>query len=495
MKKRKCTNLIGYFFIGVVLLYVLLLIPDKEDSTITSTNATPFYWKKDSVWLALENNYASLKKMDSATKALHLHKSFEKVSKSFSLFKNSTSTFNAALIDTLVFDFFSLSSAVAVNTFYTDSLLQLYSAIRNEIKDQSVGWDYNNPNVEKSLYTSLYGLRTAVEEVLLQSNEPNFNAILPGKWVASSTPFSNINGIQIHSGDILVSRGGAEVSALISRGNDFPGNFSHIALLHVDATTKAPQFIEAHIEKGVALATLEQYLSDTKLRFMVLRLRSNLNNLKRDSLLPHRAAMYALNKVSQRHIPYDFAMNYSDTSAMFCSEVASNAYAHFGINLWQNTSTLSSTGIQNWLQSFGVKNFTTQMPSDLEYDSQLSIVAEWYNTEKLFQDHLDNALMDVLLEKANSGLVIPHSIVKLPIARIIKGYSVLLNWFGREGIIPEGMSATQALRNQSFVQMFAELKLETNKRIAEFISLHNYRPPYWQLISLAKKASTQIHFE
>ena len=32
----------------------------------------------------------------------------------------------------------------------------------------------------------------------------------------------------------MPSAGGAATSALIARGNDFPGNFSHIALVHVD---------------------------------------------------------------------------------------------------------------------------------------------------------------------------------------------------------------------------------------------------------------------
>ena len=45
----------------------------------------------------------------------------------------------------------------------------------------------------------------------------------------------------------------------------------------------------------------------------------------------------------------------------------------------------------------------TLEPSDLEYDPQLTVVAEWHDPGTLFKDHLDNAVTDVLLEDANSG--------------------------------------------------------------------------------------------
>ena len=94
----------------------------------------------------------------------------------------------------------------------------------------------------------------------------------------SATPFVDVMGIKVHSGDLLVSRGGAEVSAFISRGNDFPGNFSHVAIIHIDKETNKPYFVEAHIEKGVAIATLEHYLKDKKLRFMDYNNFSTLSN-------------------------------------------------------------------------------------------------------------------------------------------------------------------------------------------------------------------------
>jgi hypothetical protein len=84
-----------------------------------------------------------------------------------------------------------------------------------------------------------------------------------------------------------------------------------------------------------------------------------------------------------------------------------------------------------WLNNFGVENFVTQTPSDLEYKPIFSVVAEWRNKEILFQDHLDNAVMDALIGRANNGEPLDYNIWPLPL-RIIKGYSLVLNTMGKK---------------------------------------------------------------
>src|SRR6056300_106790 len=105
------------------------------------------------------------------------------------------------------------------------------------------------------------------------------------------------------------------------------------------------------------------------------------------------------------------------------------------------------------------------MPSELEYDPMLSVVAEWRDQETLFKDHLDNAVMDVLISRANAGEQLDYSLWQLPIARLIKGYSFIMNVIGKEGIIPEGMSAVTALKNNDLVDRFQNLKSITEEKI------------------------------
>ena len=254
----------------------------------------------------------------------------------------------------------------------------------------------------------------------------------------------------------------------------------------MDERTRAASVIEAHIERGVVISSFADYLADKKLRVMVLRLRSDLPQLIAEPLLPHRAACVALREAAARHIPYDFEMNYRDHRRQFCSEVASAAYDRCGIKLWTGISRLSSRGVTSWLSAFGAKHFETQEPSDLEYDPQLGVVAEWRDPETLFQDHADNAVIDAMLEEADTGQRLDYPRFRLPWARLAKAYSVILNLFGRVGPVPEGMSATAALRNQVFTRRHAAIKANLLARADDFRKKNGYTPPYWELVALAR---------
>jgi hypothetical protein len=168
--------------------------------------------------------------------------------------------------------------------------------------------------------------------------------------------------------------------------------------------------------------------------------------------------------------------------------VASAAYRADGITLWTGISTISSPGLRRWLASFGVQHFETQEPSDLEYDPQLSVVAEWRDSTALFDDHVGNAVTDAMLEGAERGDVIPIAWYALPVARAMKAYSWLRERSGGIGPIPEGMSAAAALRNRSYSSHHAELASRVRTAAGHWRARNGYQPPYWQLVSLAREA-------
>ena len=66
---------------------------------------------------------------------------------------------------------------------------------------------------------------------------------------------------------------------------------------------------------------------------------------------------------------------------------------------------------------------------------------------------------------------------------------MIKNRFGKIGLIPEGMSATQALKNETFVAMHAAVKSPTLQMADEFMKSNGYRPPYWQLVKFAGAAA------
>lgn len=487
---KKFTKRILYCLAGLAIIYLLLLIPDAEENPIsTETGRKAFAWNRDDQWLQMEELFRQARQMDSVKldSVIAAHEIIAENIFNFLQEKNLAAQDSGWIF--IENNFFVLASLIAVRQDQIPWIINYYNGMRNLVKLQSQQWDMNEPVARNTVYTLLYGMRAAIEEMLLQTDSLHFPAAMLVKNERSVTPVASIFGIEVHSGDLLVSRGGAEVSALISRGNDYPGNFSHVALIYVDEKTKEPFLIEAHIEKGVAIASIAQYENDKKLRFMVMRPRADLPVMLADSMLPQKAAKMMYDEAGKRHIAYDFKMNFNDTVEMFCSEVTSYAYRPNGLLVWKYPSTISSQGVVNWLRDFGVENFITQMPSDLEYDPQLAVVAEWRDPETLYKDHIDNAVMDALLEKANKGEKLDYNIWKLPVVRIVKAYCIIKNLFGKTGIIPEGMSATKALKNQTFVAMHVKVKNKTMQLADDFIKKNGYRPPYWQLIKFAEAAA------
>ena len=470
---------------------ILLALPARKPPVPPAPpGAAPFEWNQDSLWRALEARFVAVRSAGCADAPAGMALGFAAVGELLDTLTVNNVTSSDPRLDTLEGSFFALGPVVAACPAGLREYVTLSGRLRAVIKDQSQHWDATDLPSRQRVYRLLYGTRAAVEEAMLQHPDSSL-PLLVGRDEPSATPAAEVLGVRIHSGDMLVSRGGYPTSALIARGNDYPGNFSHVGLVYVDSATNELSVIEAHIEVGVAITTAEGYLADKKLRLMVLRPRADLPALVADPMLPHRAAGKILERARSEHIPYDFAMDYSDPSGLFCSEVASTVYKDEGVTLWMGLSTISRLGIRTWLAELGVKHFETQEPSDLEYDPQLVVVAEWRDPGALKQDHLDNAVLDAMLEGADQGVELDYPWYKLPAVRLAKGYSWVRVLFGGHGPIPEGMSSSSALRHDAFMTRQRKLAAEVQAAADSTAASQGYPPFYWTLVDLATRA-TQV---
>lgn len=480
---KKMLIIIG---ISVLVLYLVLSIQMEKEQSIAPAGKTPFAWNQDQLWDTLEETFADARETGCDKLKEPIDSGFSAMASLLEAIAQSPREPGDPLFVQLEETLFHLAPMIGACPLQLERYIALFNRVRHVVMEQAGHWDMNRAESRQRVYRLLYGGRTALEEVMLQAPADRTPSLVKVSDVPSQTPMASILGVNIHSGDILVSRGGAPTSALIARGSDYPGNFSHIALVYVDPKTHLASIIESHIEIGVAISTLEQYLKDKKLRVMVLRLRPDHRALQNDPMLPHKAAEYALKDAQSRHIPYDFAMDYRNPDKLFCSEVASAAYRKFGIKLWMGISSISSKGLASWLYALGVRNFETQEPSDLEYDPQLNAAAEWRDPETLYQDHLDNAVIDIMLEGAEKGDRLVFKWYLLAPARVVKGFSLLLNLFGAAGPIPEGMSAAAALKVSDFSKRYEQVKKQLIQKAEEFKKQNGYPPPYWELIKLAR---------
>ncbi len=472
--------------------YLLLSVPLPAPAPPAPPEGrTGFAWGRDSVWRGLEQAFVEAKASDCAA-ARAVPREITALRQWVEQLRRVDLPPTAPELDSLEARFFRLAPLVAACGTSADAFTALYARTREVVKHLSIMWDMDDPAARDRVYRALYGGRAAVEEVMLQRTD-SVAPILHGSPVRSAAPAAESRGVELRSGDILVSRGGYPTSALIARGNDYAGNFSHVALVHVDPESKAISVIEAHIEVGVTVSSFEEYLADRKLRVMLLRPRRDIPPILRDSVLPHRAATTMLQRARAGHIPYDFTMDHEDPSALFCSEVASHAYRSQGVRLWMGISTLSRPGLRRWLASFGVKHFETQEPSDLEYDPQLAVVAEFRDAAALYEDHIANAVTDAMLEGAERGDVLTYPWYALAPARVAKAYSAVAVLLGGTGPIPEGMSAAAALRNRGYSERHRALSASVRAAAAEWQATNGYRPMYWSLVDLARAAVREEH--
>jgi hypothetical protein len=467
--------------------YALLLIPDPAPPSLPAAFERPFHWNQDQRWFALEQRFREAAAVGCRGLGASIDSALRRGGRFLTELDTQIVSPQSALLDSIEENTFQLGPMIGACLDRLPEYVHLATRTRSVVKRQSEHWDSGGRD---RLYRLLWGGRAALEEVMLQGPPEAVPALVPGDDEPSATPSTRILGVTVHSGDLLVSRGGAPSSALIAVGNDYPGNFSHVVLVHVDPATSLATIVQSN-ENGLHATTLEEYFKEVHLRVMVLRLRADLPQLVADPMLPHRAAALALARAGREHTPYDFAIDRKDDSRMYCTEVPAWGYGQVGIDLWAQASHISAPGTRAWLVALGVKHFDTEEPSDLEYNPKLRVVAEWRDPQTLYLDHVDNVVTEAMLEGAARGNRLDYAWYLLPFVRLLKGVSVVLNQVGRAGPVPEGLSATAAGRVLALNHRHEAMKQRVLALAKAFRAREGYVPPEWQLLRFARAVLIQ----
>ena len=231
---------------GVVTLLGFLAVPGPEAPIAAAPQgAQSFAWNRDAYWNDLQARFESIDGADCSETDAPLMREMTALDAALAQLGISQLGPDSPVLDSLENRFFGIAPMVAACPARLPDYARLQTALRESIKEQSRGWDMSSAPGRTRIYQSLYGSRAALEEAMLH-HPGRVPDILTGTGAPSQTPAAAIEGITIHSGDILVSRGGYPTSALISRGSDYPGNFSHVALVHVDSASGIISVIEAH---------------------------------------------------------------------------------------------------------------------------------------------------------------------------------------------------------------------------------------------------------
>lgn len=233
---------------------------------------------------------------------------------------------------------------------------------------------------------------------------------------------------EVRTGDLLLMRGPAFVSALIARSGDEEGDFSHLAIVGEDSTGRQ-YVVEALIAKGVITTPLDQYLEGKEEgRVVLLRYRDPRIAAVAGRMI-YDLAQAAID--SGTPIRYNFRLDRRDNARLFCAQVIAYAYqlaTHGRVNLPRYTSTLSRLKQTPVYSALGITSDQTFAPSDIQLDPRFKVVAEYRNANYLRKMRHDNVVLTKLLEWMRRG----YSIRPNPFSDFIASY--ILRVVGREEV-------------------------------------------------------------
>ena len=267
-------------------------------------------------------------------------------------------------------------------------LLRGTGHLRLAVRDQIPDWQKRGlmtPQVQEALRDVFRITRYAAD--MLGELTLDHQRLAPGEaphpgftGPASSLIFHGNTGpsprVDFRAGDVIMVRGLFHNSAAISRGGDFDAQFSHICIVHADATGKK-WVVESLIEEGALIKSLDDALAHGIGRAILLR--------HHDAGLARRAAELIHARVARSrtsrlcHIPYDFSMRLTGYRSLFCSKLVRQAFemaskGRITLPTYKTTFYGAST---EFLERIGVTAKETFAPADMELESDFEMVAEW----------------------------------------------------------------------------------------------------------------------
>lgn len=295
----------------------------------------------------------------------------------------------------------------------------------------------------------------------------------PSTW--TNPEFENF---ELKTGDVLLIRGKSYVSAMIARIADQEGNFSHLAIVGEDS--KGQKYIvESLIHLGAIVTPLEKWRQQEDSRVGLYR--------HKDSKLARQAGRNIYDKVALRkkNIRYDFAMDDSDYSSLFCSEVIRYAYdlASKGqVLVPKYRSTVSKFKNTEYPRSLGVTKSTLFAPYDIEVDPRFDFVAEYRFFPLLRQVRMQDAVLQSvyswMIEKDYTFESAPAHTIKAYFAKFVRQFGIAAD------TLPPYMPMDSLKTNVQFAAVAAALEKNIYAKEDQFYKENGHLPSFQDMLAM-----------
>jgi hypothetical protein len=209
--------------------------------------------------------------------------------------------------------------------------------------------------------------------------------IAPWQTTAAFTGIDDLQG-----GDLLVTRGDALSSAGIAHIGRIDSQFSHNAMVHVDAEGRK-WTVEAYLEKGALVQPLEDFLEHGLGRIAVVRFE--------DPALAARGAALAYDRIANGDpIDYDEAFDGSDADELFCSEIGPWALRLAGgpTDVPLHPTRFPVADNPRMFAAMGIEVDMLSAPVDVLVDPRFTLVGEWRSVPHLEEMRRQDAVVESL---------------------------------------------------------------------------------------------------
>lgn len=218
--------------------------------------------------------------------------------------------------------------------------------------------------------------------------------------VKRAPQFSNFDMVKdLKSGDVILTRGNAYTSAAIASLGEFDTQFSHMSLVYIDPDKKI-WTVEAHIEVGSFVRTIEDHIKDNNYRTMIFRFD--------DEKIAAKAAEMMFTKVRDAsrktgNILYDFGFDMKNNDKLFCSEIISYGFSMASDNKIQIPQFSSRLMLRkpSFVRNLGITEEESFIPADIEVDPRFQVVAEWRDAARVQDNHEKDAILHAMFEWAD----------------------------------------------------------------------------------------------
>lgn len=269
--------------------------------------------------------------------------------------------------------------------------------------------------------------------------------------------------LDLQTGDLFITRGLSFLSSMIARLGDRPTQFSHVVMISKDEATGKIETIESYVGVGVGIYDIDFALKNENARILWLRPKKSTEGKAAGTKMINLIREL---KAKGKKIPYDYALNFKDESAMSCAEVSQVAYKNVGITIPYYPNQIN--GGAPVINRLGFEKGETYEPGDMEIDPQFELMGEFHDLRLSRDSRLKDAVMsaifrwmneenyvlsDTFKSKLAGGLIykLRHSFA-WPLLKKIPG----MPDFSKE--IPSNMISTVQLMEQLSTPLYWELK-------------------------------------